>query len=262
MINQIQTSFDSGAKSPLPPILLVQTGTPPDSIKAVHGDLPVWFGHALDMGEEAFQVVKVYLGEPLPAPDPDRVAIITGSWDMVTDKLPWSEYTAQWIRDAVDQGMPLFGVCYGHQLMAHALGGRVDYHPQGREMGCLDIRVTTQGHTDPFTAALSQGFQAYLTHFQTVIQPPTGAQVLASSAHDKHQIIRYGKQAISTQFHPEITAEIATSLIDLAHQKLLDEGRDPQEMQRLLRPAPESQALLQAFVHHYIRQPLPGSSVE
>lgn len=56
---------------------------------------------------------------------------------MVTDQEPWSEKTAAWIRNAMAMEMPLFGVCYGHQLMAHALGGRVEYHPQGRESDAI-----------------------------------------------------------------------------------------------------------------------------
>jgi GMP synthase (glutamine-hydrolysing) len=66
--------------------------------------------------------------KPLPAPDNATIAGDTGSWDMVTERLPWSEMTAAWIREAMAIEMPLFGVCYGHQLMAHALGV-VDYHP-------------------------------------------------------------------------------------------------------------------------------------
>jgi GMP synthase (glutamine-hydrolysing) len=72
---------------------------------------------------QKISVARVYAGEPLPAPDNATIAVITGSWDMVTERLPWSEMTAAWIREAMAIEMPLFGVCYGHQLMAHALGG-------------------------------------------------------------------------------------------------------------------------------------------
>jgi GMP synthase (glutamine-hydrolysing) len=68
---------------------------------------------------------------------------------MVTDRLAWSEKTAAWIRSAMAVEMPLFGICYGHQLMADALGGEVAYHPAGRETGCKAITLSAAGRTDP-----------------------------------------------------------------------------------------------------------------
>lgn len=239
---------DSAMNNPLPPVLLIQVGTAPDTLKTEHGDLPVWFSRAMALTSDAIQVVKVFKGEPLPEPDPGRVAVITGSWHMVTDKLAWSEETARWIRRAVAVDMPLFGVCYGHQLMAYALGGVVDYHPQGREMGCLEINLTKAGADDPLTGGLSQGFMAHLTHMQTVTQLPAGAQSLASSPHDKNQIIRYGAKAVSTQFHPEFTPGIAASLIHLRTETLLSEGRDPAAMHSALTDAADARELLKTFV--------------
>lgn len=105
-------------------LLLVQTGTPPAAIREEHGDLPRWFRTLLAPWQAQLTAVRVFEDEPLPAPDRQTVAVLTGSWAMVTDRLAWSERTADWIRQAVAIGMPLFGVCYGHQLMAHALGAR------------------------------------------------------------------------------------------------------------------------------------------
>src|SRR5688572_21533998 len=70
--------------------------------------------------------------------------IVTGSGAMVTDRHEWSERSAQWLRDAAHDGMPLLGICYGHQLIAHALGGEVDYHPAGREMGTVQLELHPQ----------------------------------------------------------------------------------------------------------------------
>jgi GMP synthase (glutamine-hydrolysing) len=93
-------------------LLLIQAGTPPEDIRAVTGDLPQWFLAAIEQPSTAVQVVRVFEGEPLPAPGLHRAAIITGSWSMVTDLHPWSEMTASWIRLAMAQNMPLLGVCY------------------------------------------------------------------------------------------------------------------------------------------------------
>ena len=61
--------------------------------------------------------------------------IVTGSGAMVTDRADWSERSADWLRDAAHDGMSLLGICYGHQLLAHALGGEVGDNPAGREIG-------------------------------------------------------------------------------------------------------------------------------
>lgn len=229
-------------------LLLIQAGTPPEDIRAVTGDLPTWFLAAIDQPPGAVQVVKVFEGEPLPDPGQHRAAIITGSWSMVTDRHPWSEATASWIRHAVAQGVPLLGVCYGHQLMAHALGGTVDYHPGGREMGCIDIERLPAGDADPWLAECPPRFKAHLTHLQTVLRLPTGARALARSAHDPHQIVRYSPTAVSVQFHPEFTSDIQAACIGARAQVLRGEGLDPSAMLHALAPTPTPLALLRGFV--------------
>ncbi|MEN0616618.1 glutamine amidotransferase [Klebsiella indica] len=233
-------------------LLLVQTGTPPVEIISDHGDLPVWFSHLLAPWRNKIRVARVFAGEPLPAPDKDTVAVITGSWDMVTERLPWSEMTAEWIREAMTMAMPLFGVCYGHQLMAHALGGEVDYHPAGREAGSKTISLSERGIKDSLLAKQPASFSAHLTHMQTVIRLPQGATVLASSRHDPHQIVRYGEHAVSTQFHPEITPAIARSLIAWRRTALRNEGIDPEKLSREVVESPEASAVLTRFIAHYL----------
>lgn len=99
-------------------ILILQMGNAPQTMRDAHGDVPLWFCQLLGCELDDVEVIRVFEGEALPTPDPRRAAIITGSWAMVTDRLPWSEQTAAWIRKAMAMEMPLFGVCYGHQLMA------------------------------------------------------------------------------------------------------------------------------------------------
>lgn len=228
-------------------LLLIQVGTPPDDIRDRLGDFPLWFHRALRQPGETLQVARVFEGEHLPPPEAVCGAIITGSWDMVTERLPWSEATARWIRDAMAIELPLFGVCYGHQLIAHALGGRVDYHPDGREIGTQRIRLLAGAEDDPLLKAMPVQFSAHLTHMQTIIDLPTGAQALAASDHDRHQIVRYGPNALSTQFHPEFTPEICAAIIRLRTDTLRDEGRDPTTLLAAIEDAPEPAGLLRRF---------------
>ena len=235
-----------------PSLLLIQAGTPPEDIRAVTGDLPQWFLSAMGRSPADVQVVRIFDGEPLPEPGQHQAAIITGSWAMVTDLLPWSEAAAAWIRQAVAQEIPLLGVCYGHQLMAHALGGSVDYHSAGREMGCLDINRLPAGDADPWLAECPTSFKAHLTHLQTVVRLPPGARVLASSTHDPHQIVRYSATAVSVQFHPEFTPGIQQACIEARAQVLRSEGFDPLVMLRSLESTPASRSLLLRFIDTYV----------
>ena len=231
-----------------PSLLIVQVGTPPAEIRVPLGDLSDWFSRALGLPVDEVETVRVFEGEKLPRPDTSRVAVITGSWAMVTDRLPWSEETAQWIRDAMDIGMPLFGVCYGHQLMAHALGGRVDYHPGGREVGCKTISLLPAAADDTLLSDWPLTFKAHLTHEQSVIELPPGARVLASSEHDPHQIVRYGPNAISTQFHPEFTPQVSEACIRRRADVLRNDGTDPNALIRALEDTGEARRLLVSFV--------------
>ncbi|GJG94317.1 glutamine amidotransferase [Cupriavidus pauculus] len=229
-------------------VVLIQAGSPPAEIFDALGDYPSWFCNTLGLPIDQVEIVRVFHGEKLPPVDPLRVAIITGSFAMVTDRLPWSEATAQWIRDAMAVEMPLFGVCYGHQLMAHALGGRVGYHPDGAEIGCHDIRLLAGATDDPLLMHMPMRFAAHLTHMQTVIEPPPGVKVLAASDHDPHQIIRYGPNAISAQFHPEFTTDVCAAIVRFHAETLREEGKDPDVLLKQISATPDATAVLPRFV--------------
>ncbi|KFA31902.1 glutamine amidotransferase, partial [Xanthomonas vasicola pv. musacearum NCPPB 4384] len=111
--------------------------------------------------------------------------IVSGSAAFVTDRADWSERSAEWLRHAAHQGMPLLGICYGHQLLAHALGGEVDYNPAGRESGTIALELHPPAEQDPLFAGLPPQFPAHATHLQTVVRAPDGAVVLAHSRQDR-----------------------------------------------------------------------------
>nr|WP_318381699.1 glutamine amidotransferase [uncultured Enterobacter sp.] len=245
----ISTVTDSSAHKTL---LLIQAGTPPDDIRRAQGDLSDWFKTLLSPYEDRFNVVRVFEDEPLPAYDSNVVVVITGSWAMVTDKEAWSERTAGWIKEAVAFDVPVFGVCYGHQLMAHALGGDVDYHPRGLEFGCRNVVLNAAAIDDPLLDGFPPQFPAHLTHMQTITRLPEGAVALASSDHDAHQIVRYSSNAYSTQFHPEFTPEIARSMINLRAESLREAGKDPEQLLQAITTATEASAILTRFIEKHI----------
>ncbi|MCX8963512.1 glutamine amidotransferase [Erwinia psidii] len=218
------------------PVAIIQLETPPDKVKARTGEQYHWFVAALGLEADEFMVVRPDLGEALPDPGCVAAAILTGSWAMVTDHADWSERTAAWVRGAVDSNLPLLGVCYGHQLMAYALGGQVADNPRGWERGQQRLETLPDCRHDALLNQLPDQFTAWLSHRQSVLQPPAGAQVLATSALDACQIIRYSPSALSFQFHPEFTAEIMAACLSDSRQEntLSSEQAEPVWPRRLL----------------------------
>ena len=233
------------------PILIIRTGRAPDVIRARHGDFPHWFRLGAQLPLPLLHVVDVVAGDALPVPGALAGAIITGSAAMVTERAAWSERTAGWIRNAMDAELPLFGVCFGHQLMAHALGGRVDYLPGGREIGTQAIGKLDAGIGDPLADRLPTSFRAHTTHEQSVLEVPAGAVVLARSARDPHQLLRYGPHALSTQFHPEFSADVMRAYIHRKRADMRREGSDPNRSFREVAATPVARGLLQRFARHH-----------
>lgn len=186
--------------------------------------------------------------QPLPGePDQWDGIVVTGSPAMVSDRAPWSESTAAWLAQAVLAGVPVLGVCYGHQLLAHALGGKVGYHPEGRESGTYPVQLHAAAQEDPLFGSLPAEFKAQLTHRQSVLELPAEAILLASNSFERHQAFRIGPSAWGVQFHPEFTADVMRAYLRAQAPDLEREGLSPDELITLVDDAPHASSLLQRF---------------
>ncbi|MGV3344277.1 glutamine amidotransferase [Enterobacteriaceae bacterium LUAb1] len=218
---------------PVAPLAIIQLQTPPDAVLQCAGEQHQWFIKALQLQKGEYQVFRPDLGESLPAPDSICGAILSGSWAMVTDHAEWSERTAAWVRLAMEEALPLLGVCYGHQLMAYALGGEVEDNPKGWERGLQRLMATPALMKDQWLNDFPPQFSAWLSHRQSVLKPPKQAQVLAYSMKEACQILRYSDNALSVQFHPEFTQEIMDACLQNVQpsEGSLDPVHDQQELQ-------------------------------
>ena len=230
------------------PVLIIQTGTALPHLRARHRDFPHWFRTGLKLHARHIAVTHVERGEKLPDARRFGAAIITGSGAMVTDRHDWSERTAEWLRGAMQQQLPLFGVCYGHQLMAHALGGEVGYNPLGREMGTIDIDAHDAARSDDLFGPLGSRFRAHATHLQSVLKPPRGAIVLARSALEDCHALRYSRRAWSVQFHPEFSTHAMRGYIHKRTSELHQEGLDASAVLGSVKPCPDARRLLRRFL--------------
>ncbi|RBF84007.1 glutamine amidotransferase, partial [Xanthomonas oryzae pv. oryzae] len=153
------------------PFLIIETGHPVPEMKR-YGRFQHWIRVAAGLAEQETVAIDVANGDALPDPADFAGIIVSGSAAFVTDRADWSERSAEWLRHAAHQGMPLLGICYGHQLLAHALGGEVDYNPAGRESGTIALELHPPAEQDPLFAGLPPQFPAHATHLQTVVRAP------------------------------------------------------------------------------------------
>jgi len=179
---------------------LLQTGYAPEPLIPA-GDYPDLFQRFLDGYGFEFQVYRVVDME-FPASVSDCDAwLITGSRHGVYEDHPFIPPLEQFIRDALKAGVKVAGVCFGHQIMAKALGGKVEKFKDGWSVGLTDYDF----------AGTPLRLNAW--HQDQVIDPPEGARTLASSPFCTHAALAYGDTGLSVQPHPEMQSDFIDGLI-------------------------------------------------
>ncbi|KAA8920148.1 GMP synthase [Xanthomonas sontii] len=241
--------FASPVRRRAAPFLILETGEPVATMRR-YGRFPHWIRVAAGLAERETVVANVAAGEALPARGDFAGVIVTGSAAFVTDRADWSERSAVWLREAAEDGTPLLGICYGHQLLAHALGGEVAYNPAGRESGTVDIELHPPAAEDPLFAGLPPRFPAHATHLQTVLRAPSGATVLAHSAQDQCHAFRWGEATWGLQFHPEFATHHMRGYVQARADCLRSAGRCARTIAREVSAAPLARKLLRRFVQH------------
>lgn len=232
------------------PILIIKTGNTVQTAYAKVGDFEKWFIESMQGEPDNFIVVEVFKGEKLPAVDEISGAAITGSPAMVTDRLDWSEYTAEWLRQAIKTQLPIIGICYGHQLLAHALGGRVDYHPQGREIGTTLVTPlidNIESNEDRLFSEIKESFSVHVSHMQTVVELPIDAIVLASNHFEPHHAVKFSDFCWGLQFHPEFEEVAMLSYIEERQEDLKSEGMDIESLLSGVKPTLVARNILNDF---------------
>ncbi|MET0289277.1 MAG: glutamine amidotransferase [Pseudoxanthomonas sp.] len=231
------------------PFLIVETGQPVPTMRR-YGRFPHWIRVAAGLSERESVVANVEQGEALPDGSGFAGVIVTGSAAMVTDRADWSERSAQWLREAAHAHVPLLGICYGHQLLAHALGGEVGDNPAGRESGTVHIDLHPPAAEDPLFSIMPLRFAAHATHVQTVVRAPDGATVLARSLQDACHAFRWGDRAWGVQFHPEFATHHMRGYVRARAEHLHSEGRCARTIARDVTAAPLARKLLRRFIRH------------
>ena len=207
-------------------LYIIKAGTTFPATKKQFGDFDQWTVKTLGSVDIPIRVVDAYKGVALPDVEECAGVIITGSHAMVTDNNSWSVKLEKWVLLLLKEKIPVFGICYGHQLLARVAGSLVDFHPHGKEIGTVRIQLLPACSGDPIFQTFSKSFLAHVTHSQTVLSLPKTAVCLAENMHEPNHVFRIGECAWGVQFHPEYNIDIMRSYIQEQKNELKCDGLD------------------------------------
>jgi len=198
----------------MPTITIVETGLVAPEHRARHGSFPQMFERMIGAvdASASFATVRLVDGDALPDPAGLDAVLITGSPAGVYDDLDWIAPLERFVRAAYDARLPMVGVCFGHQLIAQALGGVVRKSEKGWGIGrhVYDV-LPGNGVIDGSEIAIAA------SHQDQVIAPPADATTILHSTFTPHAGILYGNgTTLSVQPHPEFTAAFAHVCCDKA----------------------------------------------
>jgi GMP synthase-like glutamine amidotransferase len=196
-------------------LAILRTGDPPGALLDRFGPYDAMFARLLGVETVGYDVRE---GEYPAWPTNHAAYLITGSPAGVYDPLPWIEPLKAFLRDAKGQAK-LVGVCFGHQVMAEAFGGRVEKSVRGWGAGLQDYDVVVRA---PWMDAARTVAVPVSHQDQIVVQPPR-SHILASSDFSPYGMLAYDDQpAVSMQFHPEFDPDYGRALIEARRDRLPD----------------------------------------
>ncbi|KZL05443.1 GMP synthase [glutamine-hydrolyzing] [Pseudovibrio axinellae] len=190
---------------------ILEVGRPPENLGKTFGDYPSMFESLLrDQGANwnyvSYPVMDGKLPQSVHSCD---CWLITGSKHGVYDKLEWIEQLKEFLKDAYDQHVPIIGICFGHQILAEALGGKAEKSEKGWGCGVFTYYVLQSPQWMP-EGVTSFSIEAY--HQDQVVRLPEDGEVIASSDFCEFAAIDYNGRALSFQGHPEFGEDYSVAL--------------------------------------------------
>ena len=156
---------------------------------------------ARSMPGDDLKVIEVATGAAVPDAGDYDGFVLGGSEKGVYDPAPWMAPLRRLLMDVRARRIPVFGICFGHQLMADTFGGKAGLHDLGEVVGAR--RFDVDGHA----------VDAHVWHQDQVTKVPPSARVIGGADYCPVGILAYDFPALSVQFHPEYTREILSTAI-------------------------------------------------
>ncbi len=227
-------------------LAILETGQPPAEVIERFGDYPSMFRTLFGRDAYNYQTFDVAAGRY-----PEQIAdfpayVITGSSAGVYDPLPWIAPLMDFLRQAKGQAA-MVGVCFGHQVMAEAFGGKVIKSPKGWGVGLHGYEVR---ESRPWMDAAPR-IAVPASHQDQVVELPPGARVVAASAFTPFGMLAYDEaKAVSIQLHPEFQPDYAKALIETRRgTRYTDEQADAAIASY---DAPDDRARLGAWIQDFL----------
>jgi GMP synthase (glutamine-hydrolysing) len=237
-------------------LILYKTGATDPQLLSDIGDYERWFRRIL--GEEATLEIHGAIEAPSHRLSGYDGVVISGSPRSLAEPEPWMDDAAAQVRAAADAGVPVLGVCFGHQLIGYAFGGQVRVNPNGWEAGTHAVELTDEGARDQLFAGLPRRLHVNQSHRDEVWQLGDSTRRLAASPHTPTQAIAVGAHVRGVQFHPEMNAVVVRRI--LCHRRhILDadaqrRGRAPvDQLLGQVADCPDGEGVLRNFVAHFVK---------
>jgi GMP synthase-like glutamine amidotransferase len=195
---------------------ILRTGDPPGDLAGRFGRYDGMFARLLGPGF-AIRPYDVQAGELPPSPRAHPAFLVTGSPAGVYEPLPWIGPLLAFLRQTKGEAK-LVGICFGHQAMAEAFGGRVEKSERGWAVGLQDYEIVARPAW--MGAEPPQRIAVPVSHQDRVTVAPPGSTVLAHSAFSPFGMLAWDDGALSMQFHPEFEPDYARALIEYRRARL------------------------------------------
>lgn len=205
-------------------LLLYRNGPTAPQVVADVGDYFEWFTRVI--GDRAEVIAHWAQSEPRPPLQSSGFdgVVLTGSPLSLVEPAPWMDEASEFTRQTAAAGIPVLGVCFGHQLLGYAWGGRVRVNPRGWEAGTHEVELTPAGRTDPLFQGIPDRLQVNQSHRDEVSDLGPETIRLAGSEHSENQAIGIGEHVRGVQFHPEMNGTVIRRVISHRHSILTEDA--------------------------------------
>tara|TARA_Y100001970_G_scaffold185591_1_gene225719 strand:- start:11344 stop:12039 length:696 start_codon:yes stop_codon:yes gene_type:complete len=194
-------------------IIILSNGPGLPEVVSLYGHSSEWIPDSINQKNIHYTVIKTYDDVSFDYLNADAF-IITGSKYSVYDNAKWIDNLKLKVDDIIKLGKPILGICFGHQLLASCLGGKVEKNSKGWELGSYEISLTKEGKTSPLFNKFNNNDIVYESHQDVVSSLPKDAIELAYS-NKGNQSFSYGDFLYGVQFHPEFSYDVTRKLMDL-----------------------------------------------
>lgn len=171
---------------------------------------------------------------------------VSGSTSMLNENQEWMKASLKLMEKALCDQIPLFCVCFGHQLLGALCGARVGLNPHGRSNGTKTISLLKPNHL----FGSLRNFDAQVSHRDVILEPSPHFEVIGKAEHDPHHIIKVGDNAFGVQFHPEWDINISRGYV-VAKSSIIDQELGTGAAQKMLdglSPSKQASLIINNFV--------------